>query len=82
MDRTRGSAWDHGHPNLGVVEELLSVQTTGARIPNITGNVFDGQESEPIRLAIEKNVFCTCWDHTILVEADSQTGDYTVLTNQ
>lgn len=72
MDRKKsGSAWDHGHPNINVVKELMAVKTTKERKPYIVGSVFDGQETEPLRLKIENDVYCTCWDHNLVIEADS-----------
>ena len=83
MDRNKpGSAWDHGHPNIDVVKKLMAVATTKERKPYIVGSVFDGQETEPLRLKIENEVYCTCWDHSLVIEADSETGNYRVMKNQ
>ena len=88
-DRTNGSGLDHGHPNKGVVEEILSLSSMSLRTTNIVGEVFDGGNSSltnlssyPIRKVIDKEIYCTCWEHNIVIEADSDTGEYEVFTNR
>ena len=76
-----GTAWDYGYPDKGAVQ-LLQTHTSGVRIPSIRGLLFDGQETDPLGATIEKQVYCTCWDHTIIVEADYDTGNYKIITNQ
>jgi competence protein ComEC len=85
-DRTKTSAWSYGIPDRDIVARL-SDEVTIERGISITGEVFTGGNGDnlvnnPIRRLIDKAVYCTCWDATVVIEADTVKGTYSVRTNQ
>lgn len=80
-DRRRGNAWDHGHPNKGIVEMMINHDSIGPRRP-IYGEVFEGQETDPVSIRINRDVYCTCWDGSVVVHANPETGRYRVYRYQ
>lgn len=73
----RGSltAWDHGHPNLGIVQKLEGA-VSESRSPKQV-QVFDGQETDPINHTVDRAIYATGWEGTIVMEADAQ-GNWSV----
>lgn len=81
-DHSNGSAWDHGHPNEEAIKLLMNSSSIKSRRPSITGLVFSEQETAPFAYEITKEIYCTCWEDNIVIEADPTTGKYKVKTNQ
>ena len=64
----------YGHPNKGVVDSL-SVHISGDRLP-INGDVFETawhgfpKKNDSMQsIAIDKKIYCTCWDGTVKITA-------------
>ena len=80
-DDTRdGSGFAYGHPNIHVVDMLS--QSIEAKRPVVkNGFAYDGASSEDdntrISKKITKQIYCTCWDGTIVVKATSG-GEYSI----
>lgn len=64
--RSDWSAWDHGHPKLGIVEVLA--ESVSLSRPAVSVKDFDGQESDPIDYPLSKAVYATGWDGTVVVD--------------
>lgn len=78
-DKTGGSGFDHGHPR-DVVVKMLSENITRNRATTINGHVYRRQETTPYKVAINKAIYCTCWDGDIVIRASS-TGSYRVMVD-
>ena len=70
------TAWDHGHPRRAVVE-LLEGSVSDVRSRPRRFHVFDGQETDPRRLQIDRAIYGTGWDGNVLVTATAA-GEYSV----
>ncbi len=61
------TAWDHGHPNGFVVDDLASKVSLSR--PSTSVQVFAGQETSPISKPLNKAVYSTSWDGSIVLRA-------------
>jgi len=67
----------YGHPRENVVE-ILEAKTTRTRSPGITAYTYiKGKEIKEGR-AVEKAIYCTCWDNDILIDVNSAGDQITV----
>ena len=74
FERGMGTAWDHGHPNKHVVDLLQSETGKSFRKKSFSGLIFEVQQNTPKLDRIKKDVFCTCWDETIVLEVHHDSG--------
>ena len=61
------TAWDHGHPNGFLVDDLAS--SVSLSRPTTSVQVFVGQNSNPIAKTLSSAVYSTAWDGTVVLRA-------------
>jgi hypothetical protein len=77
--KSSSTAWDHGHPRTGMLAVLQEEPgvVLDFRDPAETFPAAEMQESDFLDTRIERAIFGTGWEGTILIEA-STAGDYEI----